>query len=274
MPSVTISSPVSIPVVLQSNGAGGWLLPSTQGKARPCIQPNEVWALVYDDPSKRQAAPHGNAKQVLAQDLIVPQPPPWCAMSDNTWTVREVPGAQEGEFNFLRVWVKFQNDATWYTADSDFTGVVQTYGPPAPAPAPALAAARAIVAGAAGAAGGAPPTLVLTWQFGILSTSELSFPYNLSQMVGLLGFPVQELGFDFASPDNDPVWTLGDPHAGPHWRLRLLGSGIARLRLRLNLGGNVVQQYWNCAAFDQTAGGVFEPDSSNVMMERMEIWLP
>jgi hypothetical protein len=158
------------------------------------------------------------------------------------------------------VWVKFVGDPNYYFADSTFTGVSQEV-----APAPGA---------------GAPPAALpppLAWNFGILSLSELEFPHNLSQLGGLIAFPTQQLSLDLASPDWDPIWHLGDPVTGPYWRLSLLPGHIAKIRLRLLIGGGLVQQDWACAHFSLTAGGVFEPfgNAGEILItERLELTLP
>jgi hypothetical protein len=129
------------------------------------------------------------------------------------------------------------------------------------------------VGGAAPAPYPIPPAIA--WNFRILPATTLDFPLNFSQLSGLIAFPTQSLEHDLASPDDDPLWSVGDSHTGPHWLLRLLGPDSARLRLRLNIGGpHVLQQSWDCASFDQTGGGIFEPFGNNDMMHRIEITLP
>jgi len=259
MPSVEIVSPSSIDVVL-AGSPGNYVVSIAQGKAKPCVRraPDEVWGFVYNDPADKEATPNVNAVQIAADKLTVP-PYPVCSFAGCSWSLGGVPGAIVGPDNFLRVWVKFVGDPSYYFGDSTFTGASQ-----AVAPAPS----------------GTPPAVLpppLAWNFGILSLSELEFPHNLSQLGGLIAFPTQQLALDLASPDYDPIWQLGDPTTGPYWRLSLLHSGIAKIRLRLLIGGGLVQQDWACADFDLTAGGIFEPFGNPdeiFITERLELTLP
>jgi hypothetical protein len=64
---------------------------------------------------------------------------------------------------------------------------------------------------------------------------------------------------------------------GPYWRLSLVIGDIAKIRLRLLIGGYLVQQDWACADFDMTAGGVFEPHGNAgeiLITQRLEVTLP
>ena len=89
-----------------------------------------------------------------------------------------------------------------------------------------------------------------------------------------MAFPNQQLDLDLASPDDAPVWLLGDPHVGPLWRLDVLAYPIAKLRLRLDLGGFLVEEHWDCAVFDYAAGGTFEPRTANFITQRIKVQLP
>lgn len=268
MPTFSITSPKGVPapnVVLETDGAGGWLLPTTSGKGTGgCLVLHDVWAYVYADPALKTATPQGTAgaKQVNPGDMLVP-PTMYCPIVDSNWTVRQVPFARIGASNFLRVWGKFQGAATYSFDDSVFTGVVAT-PPPFPGVPPVGGAIGVGVPPLGPAA--IPPILPAAWSFQFDPVIAFPFEYELAYKAGLLALASQQILLRLDSPPNDPVWALGDPAAGPiYWRLSLVSATIARLVLRVKIASAVLSETWNCGAWDFVTGGVFDPASGNLL---------